>query len=252
MSPTRSRATALVALAFVTGCRHAAPPPAQHATAPAPSSTPAAAADAAPASEEDKTLYTLGVVLGRNLQPFSLAPRELALVERGVRDAVAKREPLVDLHEYGPKVNQLGRKRAAESAEREKQRGKEYVERALKQVGAVQLSSGVVLRTLIEGTGDSPTDTDRVKVSYIGTLVDGKEFDSSFKRAEPSSFPLRGVIPCWTEGLQKMRVGGRAQLVCPSDTAYGDSGRPPTIPGGATLTFEIDLIEIVKDPPKKP
>jgi FKBP-type peptidyl-prolyl cis-trans isomerase FkpA len=83
-----------------------------------------------------------------------------------------------------------------------------------------------------------------VKVNYRGTLIDGTEFDSSYKRNQPAQFPLSGVIRCWTEGVQKMKVGGKARLVCPSEIAYGDSGRPPTIPGGATLIFEIELLEI--------
>jgi FKBP-type peptidyl-prolyl cis-trans isomerase FkpA len=81
-------------------------------------------------------------------------------------------------------------------------------------------------------------------VNYRGTLIDGTEFDSSYKRNQPAQFPLSGVIRCWTEGVQKMKVGGKARLVCPSEIAYGDNGRPPTIPGGATLIFEIELLEI--------
>jgi FKBP-type peptidyl-prolyl cis-trans isomerase FkpA len=94
------------------------------------------------------------------------------------------------------------------------------------------------------GTGASPKATDTVNVHYHGTLRDGSVFDSSVDRGEPISFPLNGVIPCWTEGLQKMKVGGKAKLVCPSDIAYGDGGRPPQIPGGATLVFEVELLEV--------
>ena len=86
--------------------------------------------------------------------------------------------------------------------------------------------------------------SDSVKVNYRGTLIDGTEFDSSYKRHQPAQFQLSGVIRCWTEGVQKMKVGGKARLVCPSEIAYGDNGHPPTIPGGATLIFEIELLEI--------
>ena len=86
--------------------------------------------------------------------------------------------------------------------------------------------------------------SDQVKVHYTGTLTDGTVFDSSVKRNEPATFPLNGVIKCWTEGVQKMKVGEKAKLTCPSDVAYGDNGRPPTIPGGATLIFEVELLEI--------
>jgi FKBP-type peptidyl-prolyl cis-trans isomerase FkpA len=94
------------------------------------------------------------------------------------------------------------------------------------------------------GTGASPKASDTVKVNYRGTLLNGTEFDSSYKRNQPATFPLANVIPCWTEGVQKMKVGGKAHLVCPSGIAYGDRGSPPTIPGGATLIFEIELLEI--------
>ena len=96
------------------------------------------------------------------------------------------------------------------------------------------------------GSGDAPTTTDTVKVHYTGKLTDGTVFDSSVQRGEPATFPLNGVIKCWTEGLQMMKVGGKAKLVCPSDIAYGDAGRPPQIGPGAPLVFEVELLEIVK------
>ena len=98
-------------------------------------------------------------------------------------------------------------------------------------------------RELTAGTGPSPKATDKVRVNYRGTLTNGTEFDSSYKRNAPAEFPLNGVIPCWTEGVQRMKVGGKSKLVCPSDIAYGDQGRP-SIPPGATLVFEIELLGI--------
>ena len=121
---------------------------------------------------------------------------------------------------------------------------KAYLEKAAAMPGAVRTASGLVYRELQGGTGASPKATDVVKVHYRGTLLDGAEFDSSYKRNEPATFPLNQVIPCWTEGVQKMKVGGKAQLVCPSSIAYGDRGSPPEIPGGATLIFEIELLGI--------
>jgi FKBP-type peptidyl-prolyl cis-trans isomerase FkpA len=112
--------------------------------------------------------------------------------------------------------------------------------------GAITTPSGLVYTELKGGTGPSPKETDRVTVNYRGTFTDGKEFDSSYKRNQPATFPLNGVIKCWTEGLQKMKVGGKAKLVCPSSIAYGDQGRPPLIPGGATLNFEVELLAIQK------
>jgi FKBP-type peptidyl-prolyl cis-trans isomerase FkpA len=108
----------------------------------------------------------------------------------------------------------------------------------------VKTSSGLIYRELRAGSGASPTGADTVKVHYRGTLINGTEFDSSYKRNEPAEFPLNRVIPCWTEGLQRMKIGGKAQLVCPSSIAYGERGSPPVIPGGATLVFEVELLGI--------
>jgi FKBP-type peptidyl-prolyl cis-trans isomerase FkpA len=121
-----------------------------------------------------------------------------------------------------------------------------YLEKAASEQGAVKTASGLVYKDLTVGTGASPTASDVVKVNYRGTLIDGTEFDSSYKRNEPAQFPLNRVIPCWTEGVQRMKVGGKARLVCPSAIAYGDAGSPPVIPGGATLVFEIELLDIPK------
>jgi FKBP-type peptidyl-prolyl cis-trans isomerase FkpA len=119
-----------------------------------------------------------------------------------------------------------------------------YLDKAAAEPGATKTSSGLIYRELKAGSGPSPKASDTVKVNYRGTLVDGTEFDSSYKRNEPISFPLGGVIPCWTEGVQKMKVGGKSQLVCPASIAYGEQGSPPVIPGGATLIFEIELLGI--------
>ena len=117
---------------------------------------------------------------------------------------------------------------------------KAYLEKAAAEPGAVRTPSGLVYRELRAGTGTSPIATDTVTVNYRGTLIDGKKFDSN----DGAKFPLNQVIPCWTEGVQKMKVGGKAQLVCPASIAYGESGSPPDIPGGATLIFEIELLGI--------
>lgn len=124
--------------------------------------------------------------------------------------------------------------------------------KAAKEPGAVKTASGLVYRELTPGNGPSPRATDTVTVNYRRTLTDGTEFDSSYKRNMPAEFPLNQVIKCWTEGVQKMRVGGKSSLVCPSDLAYGDQGRPG-IPGGATLVFEVELLDVsgaAAEPPK--
>ncbi|PQA76567.1 FKBP-type peptidyl-prolyl cis-trans isomerase [Rhodoferax sp. TS-BS-61-7] len=113
-----------------------------------------------------------------------------------------------------------------------------------KEDGAVVSSTGLVYRALKEGTGASPKASDTVKVHYRGTLPDGKEFDSSYKRGEPIEFPLGRVIACWTEGVQRMKVGGKAKLTCPPQIAYGERGAGGVIPPNATLLFEVELLGI--------
>ncbi len=110
--------------------------------------------------------------------------------------------------------------------------------------GAITASSGLVYKSLREGTGPSPIATDTVKVHYRGTLLDGSEFDSSYSRNAPAVFPLNRVIKCWTEGVQRMKVGGKAELVCPPDLAYGTRGAGGVIPPNATLRFEIELLGV--------
>ncbi len=197
-------------------------------------------------SDDQKTLYALGLIIGRNVANFNLSPAELETVKAGISDAALAKKPQVELEVYGPKVNQFGRKRSEAKATDEKKKGQEFADKAAQEAGAERLTSGAVYKSLTPGTGAQPKDTDTVKVNYRGTLTNGTEFDSSYKRNEPATFPLHNVIPCWTEGLQKMKVGEKARLVCPSNIAYGDQGRPPTIPGGATLVFEVELVDIVK------
>jgi FKBP-type peptidyl-prolyl cis-trans isomerase FkpA len=115
---------------------------------------------------------------------------------------------------------------------------------AAKEPGAVVTASGLVYRSLKDGTGPSPTAADTVKVHYRGTFPDGREFDSSYKRNEAIEFPLTGVIRCWTEGVQKMKVGGKAKLTCPPSIAYGERGAGNAVPPNATLMFEVELLGI--------
>ncbi len=120
----------------------------------------------------------------------------------------------------------------------------DYLAKAAAEPGAVKTASGLVYKEMRAGTGASPKASDMVTVNYKGSLTDGTEFDSSYKRNEPATFPLGGVIPCWTEGVQMMKIGGKAQLVCPAAIGYGERGSPHVIPGGATLIFEVELLGI--------
>ena len=214
--------------------------PGRGATAPKPV-TPAPPAPLT--TDEEKTIYALGLSIGQSLSMFNLTPPEIELVKRAITDAAAGK-PAVELSEWGPKIQPLASSRAAEVAVKEKATSAAYLAKCAAEPGAVKTESGLVYRELKVGTGESPKATDTVKVHYRGTLVNGTEFDSSYKRNEPAQFPLTGVIKCWTEGVQRIKVGGKSTLVCPSDLAYGDQGRP-SIPGGATLIFEIELLEIV-------
>jgi FKBP-type peptidyl-prolyl cis-trans isomerase FkpA len=120
----------------------------------------------------------------------------------------------------------------------------DFAQVAAREPGAKVTASGLVFRSLQDGQGASPVATDKVKVHYRGTFPDGKEFDSSFKRNQPIDFPLNAVIPCWTEGVQLMKVGGKAKLTCPPSIAYGARGAGGVIPPNATLQFEVELIAI--------
>jgi FKBP-type peptidyl-prolyl cis-trans isomerase FkpA len=206
----------------------------------------AEAAQPALTTEEDKQLYALGVLLSRNIQPFALTAKEQAIVESGFADGAADKAAIKDADTYVPKLQELQKTRVAAAAEKEKAAGAAFATKAAAETGATKTASGVVIKTLTPGTGASPTAQDQVKVHYEGKLVSGKVFDSSIERKEPVTFPLTGVIPCWTEAVQTMKVGGKAQIVCPSAVAYGDQGRPPQIPGGATLIFQVELLDIVK------
>jgi FKBP-type peptidyl-prolyl cis-trans isomerase FkpA len=197
-------------------------------------------------TDDEKTIYALGLSVSRSLAQFDLSPAEIELVRRALADAAAGK-PAVDLNTWGPKIQPLAQARAAKVSEREKTASTAYLAKAAAESGAVKTDSGLIYREVKAGAGESPKATDTVKVHYRGTLVNGTEFDSSYSRNQPAQFPLNGVIKCWTEGVQKMKVGGKAVLVCPSDLAYGDQGRP-SIPGGAALIFEIELLEIVAKP----
>lgn len=197
-------------------------------------------------TEDDKTLYALGAAVGRNLATFNLTPTELEQVKAGLADAALHKDLAVNLETYLPKIQALQTARLTASSENERRAGEAYLGKAAAEPGAQKTASGLIYTTLKEGEGPAPQATDTVKVHYQGTLIDGKVFDSSIARNEPATFPLNRVIPCWTEGVQRMKVGGKSRLVCPSSIAYGDRGAPPDIKPGATLVFEVELLGIEK------
>jgi FKBP-type peptidyl-prolyl cis-trans isomerase FkpA len=197
-------------------------------------------------TDEQKTIYALGLLVQRSLKTFDFDAAELDILKRAITDA-AGGKPALALDEWGPKVQPFAQERALRMTAKEKAASAAYLDTAASAAGAVRTETGIVFTELTAGAGASPTPADSVKVHYRGTLRDGTEFDSSYARNEPIEFPLARVIPCWTQGLQRMKVGGKARLVCPSSLAYGDAGNQD-IPGGAALVFEVELLGITPPP----
>ncbi len=219
------------------------PPPSQPA---APAAT--AAAPAPDPTEDAKTAYALGLLIYSSLESFDLSADELAQVQKAITDAAAGK-PALSVADYRTKIQAMSKARSPRVLQRQKTAAKAYLDKMAAEPGAVKTESGLIYKEVKAGTGDSPKPTDTVKVNYRGTLTDGTEFDSSYRRNEPAQFPLNRVIKCWTEGVQKMKPGGKAMLGCPSELAYGDRGFPPQIQPGATLVFEVELLEVVPPPP---
>jgi FKBP-type peptidyl-prolyl cis-trans isomerase len=197
-------------------------------------------------TEEEKVLYALGLAIAQNsLEPFrgQFSDAEIAVVMQGFADAVKGSEPIVPLQEFGPKINPMLQERLQKVQAQAAAEGEAFREKAAQEEGAVQTASGLIFKELTAGTGASPQATDRVKVHYHGSLIDGTVFDSSVERGEPVTFALDQVVKGWTEGLQMMKVGGKAKLTIPPELAYGPGGRAG-IPANATLIFEVELLGI--------
>ena len=242
----------LIAVLCMTGSvAFSAPPPKDKAP---PADAPVAP-KAAPLTPEErkKVLYALGAMVAQRttLAQAGLDEAELAEVMAGFSDATLGNPLKFPTAENMPKVDQFLKERAKIRGEQEKEKGMKYLEEQAKAPGAQKTASGLIYFETQAGTGAQPTPADTVKVHYKGTLINGTEFDSSYKRGTPAEFPLGGVIKCWTEGVAKMKVGGKARLVCPSDIAYGERGAGGSIPPNAVLNFEVELIGIAgKETPK--
>jgi FKBP-type peptidyl-prolyl cis-trans isomerase FkpA len=245
-------------LGTLAGCNDKPPPPPP--PMPATASAPAVPPKPPPpppltAEDRNKALYAFGVLLVRRtpVAQLQLSEAELSEVLRGINDVTSGKEPAVKPEEGGPLVDRLLKSKEEERSAAAKKKGEAFLAKAATEKGAQKFPSGLIVITTKPGEGKTPVPTDTVKVNYRGTLTDGTEFDSSYKRNQPAEFPLGGVIKCWTEGLQKVKVGGKAKLVCPYDIAYGERGAPPNIPGFSTLVFEVELLEIkAPTPPAAP
>lgn len=201
-------------------------------------------------TDDQKAIYAFGVAIGQQVaqqtKQIKLTAEELEVFQTGMSDALADKKPAVEITEYEEKFQKLARARVEAGIAEAAKAGTDFLAKAEKEPGAVKTASGLVYQSLTAGTGASPKPSDTVKVHYHGTLIDGKVFDSSRDRGEPAEFALDRVIPCWTEGVQLMKVGEKAKLVCPAAIAYGERGAGGDIPPGATLVFEVELLEIKK------
>ncbi|MGC1226106.1 MAG: FKBP-type peptidyl-prolyl cis-trans isomerase [Candidatus Sulfotelmatobacter sp.] len=207
-------------------------------------------------TDKEKFSYALGMRMGANLKKQNV-PVEPAILERGLKDAMAGGKTLLTEEQAQTALMQVQNdlrkkqqeKMQAEGAEN-KQQGAAFLAENKSKEGVKTLPSGLDYKILKEGTGPKPTAGDTVECNYRGTLIDGKEFDSSAKHGGPATFPVGGVIKGWTEALQMMPVGSKWQLFIPPDLAYGDRGAGPDIGPDSTLIFEVELVSI-KQPEKK-
>jgi FKBP-type peptidyl-prolyl cis-trans isomerase len=194
-------------------------------------------------SDQQKTLYALGLALSQSLSRLDLQDSELTYLVQGLQDGVLGRDPRVKLDDYADKVQDLAQARMATASAREEAKAKDFLARMAGEKGAVKTDSGIVIISRQEGSGPAPRESDTIRVNYEGKLADGTVFDSSIERGEPATFPLDQVIPCWTEALQHVKVGSRVEIVCPPDLAYGADGRPG-IPPNSALVFDVHLLGI--------
>jgi FKBP-type peptidyl-prolyl cis-trans isomerase len=192
-------------------------------------------------TEEEKTFYALGLALAKDMEIYALGRKELPFVMSGFADGTLGRPARVPLSQYQQKIAGLARSR---SAQLEINRSMDFVEKAAAEEGAVRTPSGLVFRELRAGKGARPGADSTVRLHYHGTLRDGTTFDST-RGMSPATVPLKSAIPCWSEALERMRVGGKAKIVCPPDLAFGVKGAANVAPGAA-VAFEIELLDVVQ------
>jgi len=206
--------------------------------------SPAQAAGADLQTDDQKTLYAIGVVLSQSVVPLELTAAERELLQAGFADGINSKKPKVDMKDFGPKIGPFTQARTAKTLAAEKQSTHDFLAQAAKAPGAEKKPSGLIFTELKAGDGAQPKPGDMVKVDYTGRLRDGTVFDSSAERGQPAEFAVHGVVPCWAEALQLMKVHGKAKIVCPPELAYGDRGAPPRIKPGAALMFDVELVDV--------
>jgi len=193
-------------------------------------------------NDQDKFSYALGMLIGENLKSYGELNKELLIEAMNAHHN--GEETKLTMEEAGQSLQVYQQQAAAEVAAKSKEAGEAYLAENAKREEVTVTESGLQWEVLVEAEGDKPTADDTVSVHYVGTLIDGSEFDSSISRGQPTSFPVKGVIPGWTEGLQLMTVGSKYRFVIPSDLAYGQRGAGQSIGPGETLVFEVELLEI--------
>lgn len=234
----------LVHPAWAQGTATGKPAEAPASAAPAPQAqAPAAQPGGILKDEKDKISYALGLNLGAHLRRDRVAV-DPNLILQGIKDALAGGNTLMTDEEAGAALAELQNDLRAREGAMSKQEGEAFLAANKSKEGVVTLSSGLQYKILTQGTGPKPGLNDSVVCNYQGTLINGTEFDSSYKRGQPLTFPLSGVIKGWTEALQLMPVGSKWQLFIPSDLAYGEKGAGPSIPPGSTLIFQVELLSI--------
>lgn len=220
-----------VSLLLVAGCK----PQAGETPPPKPAMT-----------EDQKAVYAFGAAAGRQIvdqtRQLKFTAQEIEAFQAGFTDTLNGKPSQVETSQYESKFQEFARARIAAGVAENEKKSAAYLETAAKEAGAVRTDSGLIFRTVSAGQGGSPKANDVVKVHYEGKLVDGTVFDSSRQRGEPAEFALDRVIPCWTEAVQRMKVGEKAVIVCPAAIAYGEGGAGNTIPPNSTLIFDVELL----------
>lgn len=208
------------------------------------------AAEKALETRKDKVSYIIGYNLGSGMKRDNIE-FDIDIVLRGLDDAIKGKKSALTEEEIRTVLTALNQEimakkaeEAKESGEKNKKEGAAFLAENAKKEGVKVLPSGLQYKVMTEGSGKSPKATDTVSVNYRGTLINGTEFDSSYKRGQPASFPVNGVIKGWTEALQLMKEGAKWQLFIPSDLAYGEHGPTPVIGSNAVLIFEVELISV--------
>jgi FKBP-type peptidyl-prolyl cis-trans isomerase FkpA len=196
-----------------------------------------------PKTREQKLLYMLGAGIARDQAVLRLTPEELEYVYDGLRDQVLREKRAMEL-ELTDEVIDMVNRRMFEQAARGKEESRGFLEQAAREEGMVKTGSGLLFRSLVEGTGASPSGADEVTVHVRGLGMDGGEFNNSYTQGQPSHFPISKALPCVAEGLQRMKVGGKAKLVCPSELAFQNAGLRDLVAPGAAVVFELELVGI--------